>query len=540
MKNIILAALLACSTLNLFGQVEGQTKGFKNPIIPGFHPDPSVCCVGEDFYLVTSSFNYFPGVPVFHSKDLVNWEQIGNVLDRESQVWLGYGNISLGIYAPTIRYNNGTYYMITTNVSKSAFGEKFGMDSRGNFICTAKDPAGPWSDPIWLDQGGIDPSLYFEDGKCYFCSNPNDQIFLCEINPETGEQLTPSVAICNGAGGRYPEAPHIYKKDGWYYLMLAEGGTEEAHSLTMFRSRNIYGPYNPNPANPILTNCKQAAQNNPIHGTGHGDIVQAPDGSWWLVGLAYRPQGNMGGTHHLTGRETYLAPVAWPENGWPVVNGNGTFNIDNDNVTTLPQHLFAQHAAKTDFRKQDLGFEWNYINNYHPANYIRNNKGLTLKAGKDPLDSGSTATPTFVGIRQSDIDCTVTTEMALLGNDASDAAGLTAYMTFAGHYDVVVRNNAQGKQEVALRYRVGSLRSDVKTAVLAKAGQNVYLRCTASPDFYAFSYSTDGKKWNDLGKLETKLLSTETQGGFTGLYFGLFADGKEGDEARFTSFEYDK
>ena len=180
------------------------THGFKNPVIPGFHPDPSVCRVGDDFYLVNSSFQYFPGVPVFHSKDLIHWKQIGNCLTRDSQVDLYRPNPSTGIYAPTIRYHEGVFYMVTTNISMLSKPHRQDETVKSNFIVYTTDPAGEWSDPVWLDQGGIDPSLYFEDGKCYLVSNPNNQIILCEINPRTGEQLTPGKIIWEGTGGRYP------------------------------------------------------------------------------------------------------------------------------------------------------------------------------------------------------------------------------------------------------------------------------------------------------------------------------------------------
>ena len=268
-----------------------------NPIIPGFHPDPSIVKVGDDYYIVNSSFQYFPGVPIYHSKDLVNWEHIGNVLSKESQLPLKDATSWQGIYAPTIRYHDGTFYMITTNIGNG-----------GNFMVKTKDPKGPWSEPIWLKQEGIDPSLFFENGKVYMVSNPNGIITLCEIDPETGEQLTPSKGLWKGCGGRYPEGPHIYKKDGYYYLLISEGGTELAHHLTIARSKDIYGPYEPNPNNPILTNCNMKGQGSQIQGTGHGDFVQATDGSWWVVFLAYR---NYGGSYHHIGRETFIAPVEW-------------------------------------------------------------------------------------------------------------------------------------------------------------------------------------------------------------------------------------
>ena len=278
-----------------------------NPVIPGFHPDPSVCRVGDKFYLVNSSFQYFPGVPIFESTDMQHWTQIGNVLDRPSQLPLKGASSWLGIYAPTIRHNDGVYYMITTNVGNG-----------GNFMVTARDPRGPWSEPIWLKQQGIDPSLYFENGHCYMVSNPDNTIMLCEIDPKTGEQLTESKPIWRGTGGRYPEGPHVYKKDGYYYLPISEGGTELAHKLTMARSKNIYGPYEGCPDNPIFTHCCMAAQSSQIQGTGHGDLVQGADGKWWMAFLAFR---FIGGSYHHLGRETLVLPVDWPKGGWPVDHG---------------------------------------------------------------------------------------------------------------------------------------------------------------------------------------------------------------------------
>ena len=222
---------------------------FINPVITGNSSDPSICRVGEDYYLVTSSFQYFPGVPVYHSKDLVNWELIGYCLDRLTQIPEG-----LNIFASTIRYNNGTFYMITTNTARG-----------GNFYVTAKNPAGPWSDPIWIAAQGIDPDLFFDDdGKVYVISSTFE---LHEIDINTGKFLSDGRIVSNGNGGRYAEGPHIYKKDGFYYLMDAEGGTEEAHSEAIARSKNIWGPYNTYPSNPILTNCNAAGQYSPIQGT---------------------------------------------------------------------------------------------------------------------------------------------------------------------------------------------------------------------------------------------------------------------------------
>lgn len=495
-------------------------QGYTNPIIPGFHPDPSVCRVGDDYYLVTSSFEFSPGVPLFHSKDLINWQQLGHVLTRPSQLPLAKSRASGGIYAPTIRYHEGTFYMITTNVT-----------DKGNFIVHTKDPKGEWSDPVWLEQKGIDPSLYFEGDKCYLTTNPDNTIYLSEINPITGKQLTPSKAIWTGTGGRYPEAPHLYKKDGWYYLLISEGGTEYGHKVTIARSRNIDGPYDSNPANPILTHANVGTQMSPIQGTGHADFVEAQDGSWWMVCLGFRPQS---GLHHMLGRETFLAPVRWDKNAWPVINGNGTIDLKMD-VPTLPLQPFKKTNPTSDFKATTLGLEWNYLRNPELKNYsLSEKKGvLRLKASTIQLDDFP-GSPTFVGRRQEHINFTATTSLTLNDAKEGDLSGLTVYMTNEAHYDIFLKQTADNKQTLVLRYKIGSL-SHIDTEIAVPKGK-VYLQVTGDNDFYSFAYATDGKNFTPLGKIEVRNISSETIGGFTGIYLGLFASSKKGSKA-YADFE---
>lgn len=499
------------------------TFGYKNPVIPGFYPDPSVCRVGDDYYLVNSSFQFFPGVPIFHSRDLVHWRQIGNVLDRPSQLPLKGANAWLGIYAPTIRYNNGIYYVVTTNVGN-------GNGSKSNFFVTARDPHGPWSEPVWLEQGGIDPSFYFEEDKCYFVSNPEEGISLCEIDPVTGKQLTPSVRIWQGDGGRHPEAPHIYKKDGWYYLLIAEGGTEMGHSATIARSRDIRGPYVSNPDNPILTHFRRIAQSNPIQGTGHADFVQAHDGSWWLVCLAFRTQAN---NQHLLGRETFLAPVEWTKDGWPVVNGNGTISLDMQ-VPTLEQFVVEDRPATLRFsRVEKLGPEWVFLRNPVEENYRLTPEGLELKATE--ADLNSMESPSFVARRQEDIDFTAQTLMTLENVQAGTEAGLAVYMDCTSHYEIYLRQEENEKYVVALHYRLNAL--DHVVAEVPVDSGSVTLQVKGSDDMYTFACSTDGHTFQKVGELNARYLSTETAGGFTGITLGLYATGKTGT-AVFKDFTY--
>ena len=500
MKKILL--FFSCLIAGLFSHAQ---QGYRNPVISGFHPDPSVCRAGDDYYLVNSSFCYFPGVPLFHSKDLIHWEPIGHCLTRPSQVKLARTNASGGIYAPTIRYHEGRFYMITTNVS-----------DRGNFLVHTTDPRGEWSEPVWIRQGGIDPSLYFEDGKCYLVSNPDGGIHLCRIDPLTGEQLTDSRCIWTGTGGRYPEGPHIYRKDGWYYLLISEGGTEYGHKVTIARSRQIEGPYESNPANPILTHINQNAQNNPIQGTGHADFIEAADGSWWVVCLAFRPQS---GTHHLLGRETFLAPVRWDKNAWPVVNGDGTLALQTD-VPTLPQHPLPSPSVRTRFGNGTPGPEWIYLRNPRLENYDFKQAGaLRLKATTASLDS--LESPTFLGRRQQHIRFAATTSCELQKGNPQDEAGLTVFMDTHSHYDLFIRQEADQKQSVVLRYRLGALTHQEKTVAIP-AGK-VQLRVKGDNDFYTFTYATDGKNFQELGKMNTRYISTETAGGFTGIILGMYA-----------------
>ena len=502
-----LVSLASCGPDNEKGPGWGGVEvELRNPIIPGFSPDPSVVAVGEDYYLVNSTFHYFPGVPVYHSRDLQNWEQIGNVLDRPSQLPLEQSNASLGIYAPTIRYNDGTFYMITTNVGGG-----------GNFMVTATDPAGPWSEPLWLEQQGIDPSLYFEDGTCYMVSNPNATITLCEIDPVTGATLRPGKALWRGTGGRFPEGPHIYKRDGWYYLLISEGGTELAHKLTVARSRDIYGPYEENPANPIFTHCSLAAQESNIQGTGHGDLFQAADGSWWIVFLAYRRYG--GDFHHL-GRETFLAPVSW-ENDWPVVNGG----------QPVAERMMVRMAAVPETPKpaaphedfSTMGPEWMHIQHPVSGNYSVANGVLTLTGSGDSFDWGGWH-PTALLRRQQAAQCHFGTKVSL---KTHGEAGLVIYQTHNGHIEFLVRRE-NGRCAAVVRIRLHSILHE--QAIVQLRSAEARLDVQAYGDHYDFFLN--GQL---LTSLDTKLVSTEMAGGFTGVTIGPYC---RSGKATFEGFDY--
>src|SRR3569833_1146980 len=300
---------------------------YRNPILPGFFPDPSITRVGDNFYLVNSTFTYFPGIPIFTSRDLVHWRQIGNVINRPRELNFDGKDVSRGIFAPTIRYHHGLFYLITTAV-----------DSGGNEVFVAKDPAGPWSDPFLLPglEGGIDPSLFFdEDGKAYVVNNGLPEggskyeghraIWIQEFDPPTRKLVGPRKMLVNGGIdlAKKPiwiEGPHLYRHDGWYILLCAEGGTSTQHSEVVLRSKSPWGPFEPYKGNPILTQrALPADRPDPVINAGHADLVEAPDGSWWAVFLASRAVEQI---HYNTGRETFMLPVTWHD-GWPVILSHG-------------------------------------------------------------------------------------------------------------------------------------------------------------------------------------------------------------------------
>lgn len=515
-KRNILTGLLLLTVVAAVGQ------GYTNPVLPGFYPDPSVCRVGDDYYLVNSTFQYFPGIPVHHSKDLIHWEQIGNCITRPSQMDLNKTGFAGGLYAPTIRYHDGTFYMINTNVSHG-----------GNFYLTATNPAGPWSDPIWVAQGGIDPELFFdEDGKCYFMST-DQQIKLREIDVKTGKFVGEPKRLWTGTGGRYPEGPHLYKKDGYYYLMIAEGGTEYGHKVTIARSRFIDGPYESNPANPILTHQCEAGQSNQIQGTGHADLIQAADGSWWIAFLAFRTQSY---SHHLLGRETFLAPVRWDKNAWPVVNGNGTVSVDMD-CTTLPQAKIPVKPSKNDFSDKQLGMEWCYLCNPHLENYSLSDKKGYLRLKASTLSIDEMDSPTFVGRRQQHINFRATTALLTKGLKENSEGGLTVYMSNDYHYDLAVVSKS-GRHFLTLTYTLGVMKHVEKEIPLDT--DKVYLRVEGTGDYYTFFYSTNGTSYTKLAPMNTRFMSSETAGGFTGVFIGLYAQEKTAGNsvADFDWFEY--
>ena len=539
MRNILIIIALVLG----FSAAKTSAQGYTNPVLPGFHADPSVCRAGDDFYLVNSTFQYFPGVPVFHSKDLIHWQQVGNCLTRKSQVDLSglysqnnaaLGWTNAGVYATTIRHHNGRFYMVTTV-----------FPSRRHFYVYTDDPAGEWSDPIVIDFaiGSCDPTLYFEGDKCYFLWKEGD-IKICEIDVETGKQLGEIHHLGTGLGGRYPEGPHIYKKDGWYYMMLAEGGTEQGHHVNILRSRSLFGPYESNKANPILTHFNMEMQNSDIQGLGHADLVQAPDSSWWMICLGYRTSGYL---LHVMGRETFLAPVRWDKNAWPVVNGNGTLQTDMQ-CTTLPQVPFApeplreefeyvkRNASSDSYSSIGLAYGWHSIGNPDLSRYsLTERKGFLRLKPAAGITLDDPTSPTFVARRQTDRNFTFTARLDASHISDGMQTGITAYAAPLNHYDVVVEKRGD-KYYAKSNIRIGEMSHSFKELPLKSLV--AYLRITSDKDYYYLEISDDGTKFQSLGRMDFRYLTTEVIGGFTGVMLGVFAQGNTKGYADFDWAEY--
>ena len=484
---------------------------YKNPIIRGFYPDPSVCAANGKYYMVCSSFQYFPGVPLFESSDLVNWKQIGHCLTRRSQLELEGAASSAGVFAPTIRYNDGRFYMVTTNTS-----------SNENFYIYTDDIYGEWSDPIVIQQGGIDPSLLFDDGHVYFISNGADDsgtegVTQCEINIETGEKLSPSKNIWKGSGGRYLESPHMYRINGEYYLMAAEGGTEYGHMITYARSSSVWGPFDGYKENPVLTNRNLGGYM--IQGVGHGDLIQAPNGEWFIIHLGFRQIDCWMPYHHL-GREVFMTPVSFNKDGWFTAGTCGTTREEYEISGNFPQ----QFRNIITFENTSPDIDWCYMRNPDLSRYELSKEKFILHGTDKTLDD--IASPSFIGIRQQDFCGEITCDISL---DKGEA-GITLFMDEQEHYDIAIRSSESGFEAV-LKLNIGDIKH-VQAAIPVNAS-SAKLTIEMNNFFYKFSV-TDGEENHVLGIGQTKYLSSEVASGFTGVLIGLYAQGN--NIAEFTNF----
>ncbi|AKC86381.1 xylan 1,4-beta-xylosidase [Pseudoxanthomonas suwonensis] len=503
---------------------------FRNPILAGFHSDPSIVAARGKFYMVHSTFTFFPGIPVFESEDLVHWTQVGNVIHRPEQLDFDGLRVSRGVFAPAIEYHDGTFYVVNTAV-----------DSGGNFIATATDPAGPWSDPFWLPGiGGIDPSLFFDDdGRVYILNNDEPEvpvrydghraIWLQEIDIAGKRPFGPRKVLIDGGikpeeNPIWIEGPHIYKVDGWYYLSDAEGGTGPQHSQVVLRSRDVWGPYQSYDHNPILTQRDLDPQRPlPVTNAGHADLVQGPDGSWWAVFLASR---NYGVDHYNTGRETFLLPVTWKD-GWPTILPPGEaipYVLPGPSFMRRPAEqapMTGNFTWRDEFDQPQLGLGWMSVRVPKQAwfDFAARPGQLTIHPLAEGLDT--LKNPAFLARRQQHLrfDASLALELP----EAGTAAGLAAFQSEQYWYFLGVRRAGDGA-ELFLEKRGGEASpAVVATQAIAAAGE-LKLRISGDEGAYSFAYDADGQGWQPLLEGDDgTILSTDVAGGFVGATLGPFA-----------------
>ena len=534
-------AILILILTNIYGR-EGY---FINPIISGAHPDPSICRVGDDYYIVNSSFEYFPGLPIHHSKDLVNWELIGYGLHREDQC---NGEMNLvdvqsdgGIHAPTIRYHKGTFYIITTNVYNSGDGSPGLMK---NFIVTAKDPSGPWSKPHIIEGApGIDPDIFFDDnGKVYFTgthspgdmnSNGIGEIWIQELDIKKWKLVGKRHTVWDGIFGCCTEGPHIYKEHGLYYLLVAEGGTGKNHAVMIAASENILGPYEENQRNPILT-TRHLSNNYFVNSTGHADMIELEDGRWYMVSLGKR--NDLDGDANM-GRETYLMPMQWEstivkweqvsEDRWeplqylfPVV---APLTGKVERFTPLPFTDRPQYINNTvidDFLNKNLDLRWTFIRVPEEKTYsLLENPGF-LRLYSKPGKIEDRKRFSLVGFRQKESDFEFEVKMNFLPNKDKVESGVIHYQKEWNYLtNTVIKKRKKYYLEQKLKEK-GKEVVTLKKTILKGYDGNIILKVKSKKDRYDFFYSlNDGSSFDYFTSIEAiKVLDRN----YTGALLGLF------------------
>lgn len=507
---------------------------YYNPILPGWYSDPSICTNGKDFFMVTSTFSYFPGVPLFHSTDLMNWKQVGHILSRPEQLPLDGQRVSEGIFAPAISYNpnNQTWYMITTNIRK------------GNFFVKTQDPFGEWSAPIWLpDVHGIDPSFFFDDnGKAYIVNNDvpdggstyegHRAIRVLEFDVEAEKTVGPSIMLVNGGVSLsekpiWIEGPHLYKIHGNYFLMCAEGGTSVNHREVIFKGDSPMGKFTPWDKNPILTQ-KHLDPNRPLPVTcaGHADLVQKDNGQWWAVFLACRPIDNK---FENLGRETFLMPVRWSEDGFPYMTKGDELVpgiIQMEGVKRDSSNSFGNFELTDPFDSEKLGMEWMTLRG--PASELYS---LTENAGYLSLRCADVAsnelkTPAYVSRRLQHHQFECSTSLYFSPSSDGELAGLLMNKDERHQYLFGLEQSA-GENRLCLKKIKDDGTEVLAMSPLQPEQNQLKLKITSNGIAFSFYYALGDGEWTLLAdKIDASWLSTAQSFGFTGTNVGPFATRK--------------
>jgi alpha-N-arabinofuranosidase len=543
--------------------LSAQDLNYTNPILPGSYPDPSICRVGNDFYIVNSSFEYYPGLPIHHSNDLVNWELVGYGLHREEQCT---GKMNLvdvqsrgGIHAPTIRYHEGTFYIITTNVYSPI--DKTQPTKFINFIITAQNVKGPWSDPHIIEGApGIDPDIFFDDnGRVYYIgtqdvTQPNDngigEIWVQQLDIKEWELIGERKAIWQGAcGGCCVEGPHMYKKNETYYLMIAEGGTSLNHAVMIAASDKISGPFESDPRNPILTS-RHLSQKNWVNSTGHADLVELSDGRWYMVALGIRNDEE--GTSNM-GRETHLLPVVWEPATvrWKEVNKDNWQPVEYlypvvapetgkvERYTKLP---FAGKAQKQNdalvdnFDSTELDLEWNFRRVPMANTYSLTAKKGYLRLYLKPDTIIERGRCSIMGLRQKESDFEYSASMNFLPQKNNAEAGLSIFQQDDSYINfTIIKEDGVNTLKIVVAEQNKEPLLLKKEAIINFKGDIVF-KVKSMVNKYTYLYSVDqGRTFTSFAETRADLIISK---GYTGAYLGIYATGNSLKIEEYADFDW--
>lgn len=520
----------------------------RNPVLTGFNPDPCLIRVGQFYYLATSTFEWFPGVRIHRSTDLAHWELLGHALTRRSQIDLRGKPDSGGVWAPGLSYADGKFWLVYSDV-KAHCGPFKDVD---NYLITAEDPAGAWSEPVYLNRSGFDPSLFHDtDGRKWLVNQvwktlPLEEAFagivLQEYSPTEGRLIGRPVNIFRGTSQGLTEGPHLYKKDGFYYLVTAEGGTEWNHAVTVARSRAITGPYEVSPHHPLLTSSRDPGL--PLQKAGHGSLVQAPTGEWYLAHLCSRHGKRR---RCILGRETAIQQVVWPEGDWPRLKSGGV-HPGNSFLAPAAKATESWHTRKDHFDAKILPSHWNTLREPPDASWVslEERSGFLRLRGRNWLQS--LFDQSLIGTRVMHPGCEMTTRLEFAPTSFQQAAGLAVYYNTSNFYYLYLTREETGgwvlKLIVAENRKCRELASRVVPATVA---QGLVLRARLVGEGLRFFANHEGAQVEPIGPvLDATILSDDfpTEGSpglaFTGAYAVLCAQNSSGDNipADFDWFDY--
>jgi xylan 1,4-beta-xylosidase len=505
---------------------------YLNPILTGMYPDPNILRVGDDFYLVNSSMGYFPGLPIFHSRDLVSWNQIGNALSRPEQFSMRSGGVSYGAYAPALAFYDGLFYLINKCVTCG-----------GNYWISATNPAGPWSNPNWMPSVvGFDPSLFFDaDGKAYVvyseraakpAYNGHTGIWVQQWDMAGNQPVGERVLILDkgvGTNPYYAEGPHVFKRGDFYYLTAAQGGTGAEHSQIILRAKSVKGPYEAFAGNPILTQvgAEGAAQASPITSTGHASFVQTGKGEWWAVFLGTQPYE---GDYYNTGRDTFLLPVRWTKDGWPTILPHGQAVPRTVARPRLPRQrppaipTSGNFSLRDEFDRLMLAPYWMMLRTPEKKWWSLDRGNLTIEAGAVALGAVA-GQPSYLARRQQHVNATFTTRVRFAPTGEEDRGGLALFHNEGAFFFFGIGQRA-GQRVIKLESRIGRgtplTGTLVASAPLTTNGP-VDLRITAQGSRYSFAFAVNGRWQTLVAEADGKGLSTKAAGGFVGTTAGPYA-----------------